>query len=612
MNGRFVRLNRTLCDGREKDGVRYRDRKTDRTTTGIRAPHKGRIRAREGLGQVTALCSSDALRLYRPDSATGELAARIGCSFLTAAVLRSRECSSAAPACGLGRGIPQFLEEGALEEMLDGLQLGDNAAESAARWKGLRTLGRVLVYGDYDADGVSSTTLALELCRGRAEQARFFIPHRHDHGYGLHGELLDRLMSFGWDTLVVTDCGTKDAELLERVSRSGVNVFVFDHHLPEPGAAPHPCVVNPHASRVLQPTESGGLSLCATGVLWAWAWQHEIVPRSRLAGTTDLVALATIADCVPLTPLNRALVRRGMDRISRSPRPGLARLLSKLGITAGAGGLTEETLSMKVIPCINAAGRMDTADTAVDVLLGSTGLDDSVEALVALNRKRQSLSLQISEDASGIVAEGTNVILGESWPVGILSGVASRICSRTGAPVALAAPVSGGIRGTLRVPEGGDAVGVLGALSARLNAWGGHRYAAGFSVSRENWTRVQRDLQVALASMKIDEPVVTAIAMEPCSISMEDWKEASRLGPFGNGNPAPMFFLPRRGSEKLLPLGRDGKHIQIDAAGSRLLVFFAEEEREAIVEAEGWVYRPRLDCWRGEERLQYIVDFAVV
>lgn len=566
---------------------------------------------------MTALCRSDSLRLFEPDSSTYELADRIGCSFLTAAVLESRNTFSAAlDECVIdvcdwtGAQCPAC--ESSLEEMMDVLYLGENASAAADRWRSLGSMGKVLVYGDYDADGASSTTLALELCRGRAEQARFFIPHRHEHGYGLHERILDRLISVGWDTLVVVDCGTKDYDLLERVARSGVNVFVFDHHLPEPGKSLHFSVVNPHEEGGEGQGAQYGRALCATGVLWAWAWKFGLLPRERLMRTVDLVALATIADCMPLTTLNRALVRRGIDLLSSSPRPGLARLFGKLGIEAAGGALNEETLSMKVIPCINAAGRMEVADTAVNVLLGAADMNESVESLISLNKKRQSLSLQITEDAAGMLSEGANVILGESWPVGVLSGVASRICSSTGAPIALAAPVSAGIRGTLRVPDGGDAVGVLESLSSKLNAWGGHRHAAGFSVSRENWSCVESDLQKALASMKIDEPTVAAIAMEPGDISIGDWKEACRLGPFGNGNPPPLFFMRRSGGERMLPLGRDKKHLQIDASGVRLLAFYGESDRDALAGADGWVYRPRLDCWRGEERLQYIVDFAVV
>jgi len=546
---------------------------------------------------VTALCRSDRLRIVRPTSSTKTIAEREGCSLLTAAVLESR---------GGQEGLSSF-RCSSLSSLLDGLDLGRGAVEAAVRWKKIPDLGRVLVYGDYDVDGVASTTLAMEICRSKAQQVRFFIPHRHEQGYGLHESVMDQLLPMGWDTLVVVDCGSKDREILERAAAAGINVFVFDHHQPEEGKHFHGAVVNPHGTGGC----SFGKALCATGVLWAWAWQFDILPRKLMEGMTDFTALATLADCMPLNALNRELVRGGISLMKSRPRSGLARLFSRLGLTSQA--LSEESLTMKVIPCLNAAGRMDLADTAVGVLHGRSGAEQKVETLLSLNKKRQVLSGRISGEAEELLSGPFNhVALGESWPVGVLSGVASRLCSMKSSPVVLAAPVRGGIRGTLRVPEGGDAMKVLDPISSLLDAWGGHQYAAGFSVARDNWPDVSRYLEEALSSMELEEPPVTALEISPGEIVLDSWKEVSALGPFGNGNPAPLFFIARTGGEKMLPLGRDGRHLQIETGGARLLAFDGKSSMDAMTSSGGWVYRPRLDYWQGRERLQYVVDYVVV
>jgi len=546
---------------------------------------------------VTALCRSDRLRIVRPTSSTKTIAEREGCSLLTAAVLESR-------------GGQEWLSSfrcSSLSSLLDGLDLGRGAVEAAVRWKKIPDLGRVLVYGDYDVDGVASTTLAMEICRSKAQQVRFFIPHRHEQGYGLHESVMDQLLPMGWDTLVVVDCGSKDREILEKAAAAGINVFVFDHHQPEEGKHFHGAVVNPHGTGGC----SFGKALCATGVLWAWAWQFDILPRKLMEGMTDFTALATLADCMPLNALNRELVRGGISLMKSRPRSGLARLFSRLGLTSQA--LSEESLTMKVIPCLNAAGRMDLADTAVGVLHGRSGAEQKVETLLSLNKKRQVLSGRISGEAEELLSGPFNhVALGESWPVGVLSGVASRLCSMKSSPVVLAAPVRGGIRGTLRVPEGGDAMKVLDPISSLLDAWGGHQYAAGFSVARDNWPDVSRYLEEALSSMELEEPPVTALEISPGEIVLDSWKEVSALGPFGNGNPAPLFFIARTGGEKMLPLGRDGRHLQIETGGARLLAFDGKSSMDAMTSSGGWVYRPRLDYWQGRERLQYVVDYVVV
>lgn len=550
-----------------------------------------------GILPVTALCRSDRLRIVRPTSSTKTIAEREGCSLLTAAVLESR---------GGQEGLSSF-RCSSLSSLLDGLDLGRGAVEAAVRWKKIPDLGRVLVYGDYDVDGVASTTLAMEICRSKAQQVRFFIPHRHEQGYGLHESVMDQLLPMGWDTLVVVDCGSKDREILEKAAAAGINVFVFDHHQPEEGKHFHGAVVNPHGTGGC----SFGKALCATGVLWAWAWQFDILPRKLMEGMTDLAALATLADCMPLNALNRELVRGGISLMKSRPRSGLARLFSRLGLTSQA--LSEESLTMKVIPCLNAAGRMDLADTAVGVLHGRSGAEQKVETLLSLNKKRQVLSGRISGEAEELLSGPFNhVALGESWPVGVLSGVASRLCSMKSSPVVLAAPVRGGIRGTLRVPEGGDAMKVLDPISSLLDAWGGHQYAAGFSVARDNWPDVSRYLEEALSSMELEEPPVTALEISPGEIVLDSWKEVSALGPFGNGNPAPLFFIARTGGEKMLPLGRDGRHLQIETGGARLLAFDGKSSMDAMTSSGGWVYRPRLDYWQGRERLQYVVDYVVV
>jgi single-stranded-DNA-specific exonuclease len=546
---------------------------------------------------VTSLCRTDRLRIVRPTSSARAIAEREGCSLLAAAVLECR---------GSLEGNFSF-HRPSLTGLLEGLDLGRGAAEAAGRWKKLPDLGKVLVYGDYDVDGVASTTLAMEICRTKAKQVRFFIPHRHEQGYGLHESVMDKLLPMGWDTLVVVDCGSKDREILEKAAAAGVNVFVFDHHQPEEGKDFHGSVVNPHGSDGC----SFGKALCATTVLWAWAWKFDILPRNRMEATTDLAALATLADCMPLNALNRELVREGISLMKSRPRPGLARLFSRLGLAGQA--LSEESLTMKVIPCLNAAGRMELADTAVGVLHGRSGADEKVETLLSLNKKRQVLSGRISGEAEELLSGPfSHVALGESWPVGVLSGVASRLCSMKSSPVVLAAPVRGGIRGTLRVPEGGDAMKVLDSVSSMLDAWGGHQYAAGFSVTRENWPDVSRCLEDALSSMELEEPPVTALEMSPDEIALDSWKEVSTLGPFGNGNPAPLFFIARTGGEKMLPLGRDGRHLQIETGGARLLAFDGKSAMDAMTASGGWVYRPRLDYWQGRERLQYVVDYVVV
>jgi single-stranded-DNA-specific exonuclease len=494
---------------------------------------------------------------------------------------------------------PQF------EPLMDDLNLGSAAAAAAEKWRSRSSFGNVVVYGDYDTDGISSTVLAMEIFRNKASGVRYFIPRRDMQGYGLHAPVLEKIAESGCNTLVVVDCGTNDVELLSELAKRGIDIFVFDHHsLSVPGPffplTVNPCIDGNDAAR----------KLCATAVLWCWAWKEEIAPRSWLQYALDLAGLATVSDCMPLDALNRAIVQRGMALMRTNPRRGLAALFEKLGIERRS--LAEEQLSMRIIPCLNAPGRIGCADISVKTLLGVGEVYACVNDLVKANKRRQMISESIASKICEPENPKRHVMFDDSWPVGVLSGVASRICSLRRSPVALAAPVCGKIRGTLRVPAGGNAVGILSSLSESLEAWGGHRYAAGFSVLSNRWKEVENTLESLLSQVQIEEEIIKALALSPERIGLEDWKAVNDLGPFGNGNPCPYFYKAKDSSDKVVPLGRDGKHSSVVVDNVRLLAFNSASCLGDISRVKGWLYHPRLDYWRSEERVQFILDYAVV
>lgn len=556
-------------------------------------------------------CLVSDLKIYSPSSYTHELARRLSCPPLAAGVLEMLKG---------GQDLDALLEwiHPDFTKQIDRLELGQSGKAAKALWNSISSFGNVLVYGDYDTDGISSTVLAMEIFRSKAAQVRYFIPRRDVHGYGLNAEVLDKISVSGCNTLIVTDCGTNDSQMLEKLAAKGINIFVFDHHsLSAPVTIP--TIVNPCISM-----EAGDQQkICATAVLWCWAWKENIVPRSFLRYELDLVALATIADCMPLHNLNRLLVREGISLMRRNPRRGLSALFDCLGINKSQ--LSEEHLSMRVIPCLNAPGRISTADTGVRALLG-LGSNDAVYScvneLMRINRKRQTLTENIASEidaaiVSGNVNSGVKVLYNEQWPIGVLSGVASRVCAQYSRPIVLAAPVgSRVVRGTLRVPEGGDAVGVLRVIAPKLDAWGGHKYAAGFSVLTENWREVRDDLERMLGDLSISPgSAVPVIRTNPADISIADWHAVSELGPYGNGNPSPKFYVEDNGARtEINAMGKAGQHSFIRVGGSKLLVFHTPPHEIAELlgrGVRGWIYHPRLDYWRNEEQLQFILDCAV-
>lgn len=542
------------------------------------------------------------LRHWRIDRKTADLSREIGCSPLAGVILQMRGIPI--------EGAPREIFDPDLEALVERLNLGQGVEAAKDVFDRMKPGTRLVVYGDYDVDGVSATTLAARLFSFRDADVRYFIPHRHQEGYGLHERIVRKIADWGCDVLVAVDCGTSSESSLAAARELGMETVVFDHHLPrekrpaETGAV----VVNPQFSG-----NPEAKTLCGTAVLWAWAWKSGAFDRNWLLENLGLVALATVADCVPLGPLNRALVREGLTKIRAGKEPGLEALSKQLGLDLGA--LDCESLAMKVIPCLNAPGRLDTADLAVKVLSGEPPLEKAVGDLVVLNRKRQGLTARIMEEARSLFEGKTGLVAEhDDWPVGVLSGVASRICSEMGCPVVLAAPVNSGlVRGTLRVPRGADAVSVLERLAPSLKEWGGHRQAAGFSVARQDWPSVKDSLEVLLAGLPTcDSDCLDVLDLHPEELSLEGLEEIDRLGPFGFGNPGPLFYVPRGAESRIVSHGKDGQHARIEFSKASIVAFRLPELLREAGSVEGWVYRARKGFWRGRARVDLFLEKPVV
>jgi len=542
------------------------------------------------------------LRHWRIDRTTADLSREIGCSPLAGAILQMRGVPI--------EEDPRDLFHPDLDVLMERVNLGPGVEAAKEVFDRMKAGTRLVVYGDYDVDGVSATTLAARLFSFRDVDVHYFIPHRHQEGYGLHERIVRKIADWGCDVLVAVDCGTSSENALAAARDLGMEAVVFDHHLPrekrqaETGAV----MVNPQFAG-----NPEAKALCGTAVLWAWAWKSKAFERNWLLENLGLVALATVADCVPLGPLNRALVREGLQKIREGKEPGLEALSNQLGLDLGA--LDCESLAMKVIPCLNAPGRLDTADLAVKVLSGESPLEKAVGDLVVLNRKRQGLTARIMEEARPLF-EGKAGLVAEhhDWPVGVLSGVASRICSEMGCPVVLAAPVNAGlVRGTLRVPKGADAVSVLERLAPSLKEWGGHRQAAGFSVARQDWPSVRDSLEILLAGLRTcDSDCLDVLDLHPEDLSLEALEEIDRLGPFGFGNPGPLFYVQRGAENRIVSHGKDGLHARIEFSKASIVAFRSPELLKDAGSVEGWVYRARKGFWRGRARVDLFLEKPVV
>lgn len=553
-------------------------------------------------------CFEDSIRIWRPGDEARAIANELGCSSFLAALLWIRGVEGGSTSSDSAKWISPDLDR-----WIDLVDLGRCSGMARDLWNTIPQGGSVVVYGDYDVDGIASTTFMMDLALRRAGRARWYIPHRNKQGYGFHPDVVDMIAKSGYacDMIVVVDCGTQNVEAVERARSYGIPTIIFDHHLARDVIADADALVNPHidGSDLAQ-------KLCAAGVVWCWAWKNALAPREWLLQKLDVVALATIADCVSLeSPVNRAIVRRGIEAMRKAPREGLAALMR--GLEMDASMIDSDSLAMKIIPCLNAAGRLALADLAMKIFYPSGNIYEHADALVSLNHMRRDLSSKIIADIERMSGDGarySHVLFGEDWPPGVLSSVASHICSLRDAPIVLAAPTHKEIiRGTLRVPRGVDAEAVLSSMSDMLVSWGGHRMAAGFSVMKERWIEVREMLEdsLAMAGTRMEPEKEDIICWDPMELDMSVWKDAEkRLGPFGVGNPYPRLFCSQSGPICSEPLGRKGSHIKIHVDGCEFLAFGGEHLRDSS--PAGWIYKPRMNYWRSSESLQYVVDKVVM
>jgi single-stranded-DNA-specific exonuclease len=424
---------------------------------------------------------------------------------------------------------------------------------------------RICVHGDYDVDGICATALAVIALRALGAEVDWHLPSRFEEGYGVSRETLARLGEEGYGLVVTVDCGITAVDEIAEARRLGLEVIVTDHH--RPGERLPDCpVVATRPSRYPFPELSG------TGVVYKLA--QALLGEGALREQLELVALATIADVVPLVDENRGLAAAGLRRLARTTRPGLAALMRAASVdpaTVDAGAV-----GYRLAPRINAAGRLCHPATALRLLL----TDDGQEAmrlaaeLESLNRDRQAVEDRIVRDAVRQVNEWPEgkrrrrgyVLWGEDWHQGVIGIVASRLVERFHRPVVLIAGGEETWKGSGRSVAAFDLHAGLAACAEELEQFGGHRAAAGLSIEPERVERFADAFAAHAESLLTEEdlrPVVQVDAIvRGDELTLDLVEELERLAPFGLGNPGVTLLAPACELSELGAVG-EGKHLKL-------------------------------------------------
>ena len=425
---------------------------------------------------------------------------------------------------------------------------------------------RICVHGDYDADGICATALAVLLLREIGADVSWHLPSRFEEGYGLNGQTLTRLANEGLDLVLTVDCGITAVDEVAHARSLGLDVIVTDHHRPADSWPDCP-VVAPLKG------EYPFTGLCGTGVVWKLAGALLGAEHPFLERHLDVVALATVADVVPLQDENRALALRGLRRLAQTQKVGLRALMRVAHVDPAA--VDESSIGFRLAPRINASGRLCRPQAALELLLTEDPLEaaELANELEALNRERQAIEDRILREAVAQIDEWPEprrrrrgyVLAGETWHEGVIGIVASRLVERYNRPVVLVAGADGDWKGSGRSIPAFDLHAALAACAVHLTRYGGHRAAAGLSIRAEEVEALAAAFAEHADAQLSEEdlaPVTRVDAIVPgAKLTLDLAAELGRLAPFGLGNPGVTLLVDGCELADLSTVG-DGKHLR--------------------------------------------------
>jgi single-stranded-DNA-specific exonuclease len=489
---------------------------------------------------------------------------------------------------------------------------------------------RIVLFGDYDVDGVTSLALLAETLRAYGAIPDLFLPSRMEEGYGLSHESVQRcIQQFHPQLLIALDCGTSSGAEIVDLRKRGVEVIVFDHHEPKSAAPECVAVVNPKVD-----PGSPFHYLCSVGIVFKLC--HALLKTRPidfdLKSKLDLVALGTVADIVPLRGENRTLVQRGAIEIARhgtspsdwrtrSTRPGLKKLIEVSGVKPP---IFTEDIGYRLGPRLNAAGRLSTAEKSLRLLLTQDWAEatELAESLDKQNRERQEVEKRIFAAAEEKIAKEFDpsrdagiVVFERDWHPGVLGIVASRIGHKYHRPAIVIGVDENGVgKGSGRSIEGFNLVQALTRCADRIDKYGGHEMAAGLTIQEKNLDLFAKQFRQVARDLLSDDDLQPRLRLDH-EISFAElnsdflgWHEM--LQPFGNGNPQPLFLA--RGVESVaVPRIVGEKHLQLRLrqhnCHQRAIFFGAAAD---ALPKQPWdiAFRIRPDEYEGETRLEMRVE----
>ncbi len=487
----------------------------------------------------------------------------------------------------------------------------------------LKNRDKITIYGDYDVDGITACTLLMDFLCSLGAQTSYYIPHRLKEGYGLNADALKKIAAQGTSLLITVDCGVSDREEIELAQQLGIDTIVVDHHEPPPLPSPAYAVLDP-----LQPDcHFPFKGLAGVGVAFhlvialrrrlrdAGFWHNNTEPN--LHRYLDLVALGTIADIVPLIDVNRVFVKHGLKELEDSIRPGIVALKEVSGI--GKEEISTGHVGFRLAPRLNAGGRIASAQMGVELLL----TQDSERAyriaaeLDQANRERQGIEERIYQEAKeimgrdGLLDRHSIILSSDEWHPGVIGIVASRIAEEFWRPTILVALDGDEGKGSARSIAGFHIYEGLQACENHLVGFGGHKYAAGLTISRDMINAFRNAFEEVVAKQMGDEDFTPTILVDAevdlGEITPELLNYLSRFPPYGPSNPKPIFSTREKlPIQDIRTMGRNTLKFMIreNTRTYEAIGFGMGDQSQQLTSKVTIAFHPRINEWQGERRLQ--------
>ncbi|MGE4170274.1 MAG: single-stranded-DNA-specific exonuclease RecJ [Candidatus Margulisiibacteriota bacterium] len=452
--------------------------------------------------------------------------------------------------------------------------------------KTIQKNGRILLYGDYDVDGMTSTAIMMTTLEAAGAKVSYYIPHRFTEGYGLGEPFIRTLIANPVDLLITLDCGISNASELTLLKRHApTSVIIFDHHTIPENTPPADVVLNPKAL----PDTSPLYGLCTAGIAYKFAEYFcesaklDFDPNSLL----DLAAIGTIADVAPLIGENRVITKTGLPLVLKNRRLGLSALLEAADYKGKR--ITTRDVGFTIAPRLNAAGRIAHAKMGVELLLCATHEDAANQAfqLQKLNEERQYLGQVLLQEATHAVETSQQdwpvlVLAGKNWHSGIIGITASQLCRKYQKPVVMISYTDDTARGSARSFGQINIYQLLKSCESYFDTFGGHKEAAGFSLQPAKIPAFQRALCESAATFITPNDLIQLLdidaAITPDQLSLDHAKALRDLEPFGAGNAMPLFYC-----DQLKPLD-----YKVVGNGQHLKATFTDKTGKKVIDAIGF------------------------